>query len=110
MYSHTLTVSTPRLNIPQVLAIDFVTSLISSGVAMVEYFGDEIDNAEDYVEEDMEKVREKILYTEFYFETEIPIDYDSISEYEADKILYEAIENSSEIVLKTDEKDIVIYL
>ncbi|WP_433780428.1 hypothetical protein [Flavobacterium anhuiense] len=35
---------------------------------------------------------------------------DSLPEQEADKILYQAIEKSDDIILKTDEKDILIYL
>lgn len=65
MYSHTLSFSTPRLRIPEQVSLGFVTSLANMGVAMLEYFGSQIDNCEDYVEEDMKTVSEKISYFEF---------------------------------------------
>ncbi|BDU25154.1 hypothetical protein [Flavobacterium sp. GSB-24] len=110
MYNHTLTVSTARKPFPNEVSIDFVTSLINRGVAMVEYFGPEIDNCEDYVEEDMKLVSEQISYFEFYFSTEQSIDYDALSETEVDQILFDAIKKSDKIKLQSDQKDIMIYL
>lgn len=110
MFSHTLTVSTAKIPIPDQVSIDFITSLINRGVAMVEYFGPEIDNCEDYVEEDMKLVSGQISYFEFYFSTEQSIDYDALTETEVDQVLFDAIDKSDKIKLQADQKDIMIYL
>ncbi|WP_240628201.1 hypothetical protein [Flavobacterium anhuiense] len=107
LHPHTFNFQTAHL---MGFQLTLLTSLINRRLVMVEDFGHEIDNPEDYVDEDLKRLSEKISYFEFCFETKMPIDYDSLPEQEADKILYQAIEKSDDIILKTDEKDILIYL
>ncbi|URM37158.1 hypothetical protein [Flavobacterium anhuiense] len=110
MYQHTLILSAAKAHIPENVTIDFVTSLMNRGIAMVEYFGPEIDNPECFVDEDMKAVSETISYFEFFFDTEESIDYDSLNENEVDQLLLEQIKKSANIEIKADEKDIVVYL
>lgn len=110
MNKHTLILSTAKVHIPDNVTIDFITSLMNTGVAMVEYFGPEIDNPECFVDEDMKAVSETISYFEFFFDTEEPIKYDDLNEEQIDHLLLEQIKKSAHIEMKADEKDVIIYL
>jgi len=110
MESHTLVLATTKTTIPPDLFIEFVTSLINRSVAMVEYFGPEIDNPCDFIDDDMKNVSEEITYIEIFFDTELPIDYDDLDESQVDELILSTIGASSKIEMKSDGKDIVVHL
>jgi len=110
MESHTLILSTAKLTIPNVITMDMVTSLINRGLTGVEYFGIEIDNQADYIDEDMKAASEEITYIEFYFDTEESIDYDSLSLEEVNALILDIIKKSTQIEIRADEKDVTLYL
>lgn len=110
METHTLILSTAKVAIPANLTIDFITSLINRGLTGIEYFGQEIDNQEDFVEPDMKLASEEISYFEFFFDTEEPIEYDLLSETDVDSFILDLIKKSANIELRADEKDVTLYL
>lgn len=110
MESHTLILSTVKTAIPVGVTIDFVTNLLNRGLTLIEYFGPELDNPECYVDEDMAAASAKINYFEFYFETEEPIDYNSLNEVQVDQLIYDEIKKSTHLELRADSKDVTIYL
>ncbi|MEN2415523.1 hypothetical protein [Flavobacterium mesophilum] len=110
MKCHTLILSTAKVSIPQPVTIDFVTNLINRGLTAIDYFGEEIDNPESFVEEDMKAVSETISYFDFFFETESEIQYDTLNEVQVDEYILKTISDSSKIEIKSDEKDLLIYL
>ena len=110
MKQHTLILSTAKVKIPDVITVDQVTSLINRGLTGIEYFGVEIDNQADYIDDDMRAASEEITYIEFYFETEEPIDYDSLSMEEVNVLILDIIKKSAKIEIRADEKDVTLYL
>lgn len=110
MANHTLILSTAKVTIPANLRIDFITSLINRGLTGVEYFGPEIDNQEDFIEPDMKLASEEISYFEFFFDTQETIEYDLLSEIDVDGLVLDLIKKSTNVGLRTEGKDIVIYL
>lgn len=62
MFCHTLILATTRLQHPGMTDLKSIRNLINQGLAMVEYFGPEIDNTSDFLEKDMETVSESISY------------------------------------------------
>lgn len=110
MQNHTLILSTAKLPIPEGVTIDFVTNLLNRGLTGIEYFGVELDNPECYIDEDMEAASSEITYFEFHFETQDPIDYNSLNEVEVDQLIYDLIKKSAHVELRADEKDITLYL
>lgn len=110
MNSHTLILSTAKVTIPDGVTIDFVTKLINRGLTAIDYFGAEIDNQPDYLDEEMKVLSETISYFHFNFDTEEAIDYDSLSEIEVDNMLMDTIKKSANIELQSDHKDITVYL
>lgn len=110
MESHTLILSTTKTTIPTDIKIDFVTNLINRGLALTEYFGVEIDNQADYVSQDMQKVSTDITYIEIYFDTEKEINYEALREDEVDELILNIISHSDKLEMRTNGKDVVVYL
>ena len=110
METHTLILSTAKIEIPKGVTTDFITNLINQGLTGIEYFGPEIDNPKDFIEPDMKLASEEISYFEFFFDTEDPIEYDLLSETDVDGFVVDLIKKSANIDLRADEKDIIIYL
>lgn len=110
MFQHTLILSTSKVHIPEAINIDFIIHLVNRGLTAIDYFGYEIDNQADYVEEDMKLASAGISYFEFNFDTEESIDYGSLDTEQIYNLLFDIIEKSANIEMRTDEKDIIIYL
>ncbi len=110
MESHTLILSSTKVSIPETLTIDFVTKLINSGLTGIEYFGIEIDNPVDAVDEDMKLTIAATSYFDFYFDTNEPINYDAMSLEDTNHFILDLIKKSANIEMRADEKDIRIYL
>lgn len=110
MYHHTLILSTAKLHVPNDLTITNVTNLLHRGIMLVEYFGIELDNGVDYIDQDMEEFHANISLIDFHFDTDEPINYDSLSILEVEKLIDDIIKKSDRIELRTNEKDITIYM
>lgn len=110
MNSHTLILSTAKVTIPDVITIDMVTSLINRGLTGIEYFGIEIDNQADYIDDDMKAASEEITYIECFFDTEETIDYDSLTVVETNALILDIIKKSAHVEIRADDKDIELYL
>ncbi|UUW08295.1 hypothetical protein NLG42_19575 [Flavobacterium plurextorum] len=77
---------------------------------MIVYLGLEIEHPQNYIESDVKKVSAGISYFEFYFKTKLAKDYNVLSEDEEDKLLFNLIDLSVELKLKTSIKYIFMYL
>ncbi|WP_211356613.1 hypothetical protein [Flavobacterium daemonense] len=109
MYDHTLILTTTKTATND-LSLDFVTHLINTGDAMVEYFGVEIDNQADFIDDDMREVSREITYIEIFFDTPDPIDYDAMTEIEIDDFILKLLANSTIYDMTTDGKDVILNL
>jgi hypothetical protein len=110
MQHHTLILSTPKLHFPEKITITYVTNLLHRGLLLIEYFGIEIDNQPDYIDQDMEEASHKFTYIDFHFDTEESIDYDSLSITDVEHLIDNIIKQSDTIDLRVNEKDIVVNL
>lgn len=110
MNSHTLILSTAKLPIPEDISIYFVTKLLHRGLTLVEYFGIELDNPLDFLDDDMKAASEEITYIDFNFDTPESIDYDSLTIEEIEHLIDDIIKNSKSIEIRADEKDVTLYL
>ena len=101
MISHTLILSTPKREIPNEEIIKFLQELIANNLTNIDYFGEELDNQDDYRDEEMQLKYDSSTVITFHFENEA-IDYDTFSETETFNIL--------ELLLNSDRKNqIVVY-
>lgn len=110
MSNHTLILSTAKVSISQSLSIDFITHLINRGLTAIDYFGVEIDNQEDFIDDDMKLASAEISYFTFNFDTEESINYESLNSEDVFQLLNEVIEKSANIDMRADEKDITVNL
>lgn len=110
MNHHTLILSTAKLHIPEAITITYVTNLLHRGLLLIEYFGVEIDNQPDYIDQDMEEASHEISYIDFHFDTEEPIDYDSLSVPDVERLIENIIKQSDKIDLRVNSKDITVNL
>ncbi|MCK8143186.1 hypothetical protein MW871_14950 [Flavobacterium sp. I-SCBP12n] len=110
MQTHTLIFSVPKLQIPEVLTIEFVINIIKNDLASIDYFGFEIDNQADYTDFEQQEVNDKNTYIDFNFSTPNVVEYKALSKTEIDTLILEIIENSESIELRADHKDVTIYL
>lgn len=110
MHQHTLILTTNKLMIPQEVTIDFVKTLINRGLAPVEYFGMELDNQEDYIDDDMAAVSEEITYIEIHFNTDEIIEYEDLDEVEVDNLIMDLFDKNPNSEVRIDGKDVTIYL
>ncbi len=110
MKSHTLILTTTKTAIPADLNKVFVTSLINRGLALTEYFGEEIDNQHDFIDEDMDKLSAEITFIEIFFDTEAPIEYDLLTETDIDTLILDLFDKSPRQDFHTDGKDVTVHL
>ena len=110
MENHTLILSTPKLDVPEAVTITYVTNLLHKGLLLIEYFGIELDNTADYIDQDMKEFDENISMIDFHFSTEEPLDYDSLSVIDVERLIDNIIKQSDYVELRANEKDITINL
>jgi hypothetical protein len=110
MHHHTLILSTAKLHVPNGIVFTYVTNLLHRGLTVIEYFGTELDNTADYIDQDMKEFDEKISLIDFHFGTEEAINYDSLSVIEVEKLIDDIIKKAGHIDLRANEKDITINL
>lgn len=110
MIPHTLILSKAKVEFPKLITIDFVANLINHGLTEIEYFGIELDNQEDFVDDDIKMTRAENTYIEFYFDTEESIDYDLLTLTEVERFIDNIIKKADKIDLRVNKKDITVYL
>jgi len=110
MNAHTVILSTTKTEITKDSSCDTIAHLINRGIAMVDYFGVELDNDADYIADDMKDVSNDITYIEIHFETEEPIDYDSLNEVEVDNLILDLLANTENKEVRCFGKDITLYM
>lgn len=110
MYHHTLILSTAKLHVPKGIEITYVTNLLHKGLLLIEYFGVQLDNSADYIDQDMKEFDAKKSLIDFHFDTEETIDYDSLSVIEVEKLIDDIIKKAGRVDLRSDGKDITVYL
>lgn len=111
--THTLVLSTPRFDIqskPNV--IEIANSLIHSKLVNVDYFGIELDNQADYIDEEMALKMSTSTFITFHFDENIAsqVDYDCDEEVILNLILSILMENQiREVLVYENEIDVYIY-
>lgn len=81
MESHTIILSTKKINYPDSISKELVSGLIKDKKVQMDYFGIEPDNQADYLDASMQEIIERSTIINIYFESNI-IDYNSFSEDE----------------------------
>ena len=62
MIQHTLILTVPLVKIPETNILEFAKQLIAANLVNIDYFGIELDNGDDYIDE------EKMKYLVFEYE------------------------------------------
>lgn len=110
MEHHTVILETSNKEIPKGQIVPFVLDLISKDQFLVDYFGCELDHQADYIDEEMQhKIDTKTVIT-INFETEEPIDYDSLTSFEASALISHNLKHPSDIEIIVEDNDITIHL
>lgn len=107
---HTVILKTPLLTVPNAGILLIVKHLIENNRTKIDYFGGEIDNPADYIDEEMQKEIDNSTFVEISFESEDEIDYHSIEPHEVYNIILDQIESAKERITQTDGKDITVSL
>lgn len=109
MIQHTLILTTPLIEIPATNILDFAKDLIASNLTNIDYFGIELDNGADYVDEEMQNKFANSTYLTFHF-TDIEINYLSLNEDNVINLLFNLLNNNEIGQIIVDEKDIEVYI
>lgn len=110
--THTLILSTPRIEMPDnPNVIEMVNEMVHNNLCNIEYFGGELDNQADYVDESEQLKINSTTYLTIHFDLESSntLDYNSSEESVLNKMLTILMENQIREVL-IDEKDMEIYI
>ena len=110
--THTLILSTPRITIPEnPNVIVMLNELVHNNLCNIEYFGGELDNQLDYVDENEQIKINSSTYITLYFDLDISntVDYNSNEEIILNQMLTLLMETQIREVL-VDDKDIEIYI
>jgi hypothetical protein len=110
--SHTIILTTPRLEIPEnPNVIQLVNDMIHNNLCNIDYFGSELDNHQDYIDDEMASKLEATSFIKLHFDNshyEI-LDYDFTDENACNLFLEILMENEIKQVI-VDDKDIEIYI
>ena len=110
--THTLIISTPRLDIPEnPNIIELINGLVHNNLCNIEYFGGELDNQADYIDDEMAiKIASSTYITLHFDQNSInEVDYDLPEDNVLNLMLDVIMENQIREVI-VDEKDIEIYI
>jgi hypothetical protein len=108
MISHTLILSTPKREIPNEEIIQFLQELIANNLTNIDYFGEELDNQDDFRDEKMQLKYDSSTIITFHFENDA-INYNTLSEAETFKIINLFMDSNRKTNIIVDNKDIDIY-
>lgn len=110
--THTIILTTPRFEIPSNLnVIELLNELIHSNLVNIDYFGSELDNPVDYVDDEMKEEMETTSYLTLHFDQNASdnIDYDIDEDSALNLVISLIMERQIKEVI-VDEKDIDIYI
>lgn len=109
MESHTLILTSPKLDIPESNIIEFTKELIASNLLNIDYFGAEMYNQADYQDAEMIDKHNGTTIITFHFEHH-EINYDSFTENETFQFIINLLEQEKIGQVIIDEKDVEIYI
>lgn len=109
MMSHTLILTTPKIEIPESNIIDFTKDLITSNLVNIDYFGCEQDNQADYIDDQMQDTIDNTTYITFHFNYP-EIDYEKYDEVETLQLIVDVIEQKKIREVKIDDKDVEYFI
>lgn len=109
MINHTIILTTPKIDIPASNIIDFTKELIITNLLNIDYFGGELDNQADYIDEKMQDKIDNTTYITFHFNYS-EIDYDKLNEVETLQLIVDVLEqqNIGEVIV--DDKDVECFI
>jgi hypothetical protein len=110
--THTIILTTPRFEIPSnPNVIEILNNLVHNNLVNIDYFGGELDNQADYVDEEMKEVIETTSFITLHFDQNASdnIDYDIDEESALNLVISIVMVNQIRDVI-VDEKDIDIYI
>ena len=106
---HTLILLTQRFIVPKIGQCRLVNHLIKNTEIDIDYFGIEIDNPVDYIDEEMELKIMNTSFINFFFEDN-EIEYSNYAKAEILKLAENLLRKPSEIIISEDSKDIDFYI
>ena len=106
---HTLILSTQRFIVPKIGQCRLVNHLIKNIEIDIDYFGIEIDNPVDYIDEEMELKIMNTSFINFFFEDN-EIVYSNYAKAEILKLAENLLRKPYEIIMSEDSKDIDFYI
>ena len=109
MIQHTLILTTPKIEIPSTNILEFTKELIAANLVNIDYFGVEIDNGDDYVDDEMQSKIDNSTYLTFHFSGS-DINYVILNEDSVINLLFNLLNNREIGQIIVDEKDIEIYI
>lgn len=109
MIQHTLILATPKVEIPSVEILEFAKNLIAANMSTIDYFGVELDNSYDYIDEEMQNTIDNSTYLTFHF-THPEINYVILNEDEILNLLFNLLNKNEIGQVIAYEKDIEVYI
>lgn len=109
MIQHTLILTTPKIEIPSTNILEFTKELIAANLVNIDYFGVELDNGTDFVDEEMKNSIDNSTYLTFHF-SDIEINYIIYTEDQVINLLFNKLNNNEIGQIIVDEKDIEVYI
>lgn len=109
MIQHTLILTVPLVKIPETNILDFVKELITANLVNIDYFGIELDNGDDYVDEEMQSKIDNSTYLTFHF-SDIEINYIIYNEDQVINLLFNKLNNNEIGQIIVTEKDVEVYI
>lgn len=109
MIQHTLILTTPLIEIPTTNILDFVKEVIAANLVNIDYFGIELDNGDDYVDEEMQSKIDNSTYLTFHF-SDIEINYIIYNEDQVINLLFNKLNNNEIGQIIVTEKDVEVYI
>lgn len=110
--THTLILSTPKLDLPfNPNVVELINSLVHNNLCNIEYFGGELDNQADYVDESEQARIDSTTFITLHFNqnTTDEVDYNLNEESVLNLILNVISENQIREMI-VDDKDVEIYI
>lgn len=109
MMQHTLILATPKVEIPSDKILEFAKDLIAANIPSIDYFGVELDNGYDYMDEEMQNTINDSTYLTFHFEHP-EINYVILTDDEIINLLFNLLNKNEIGQVIAYEKDIEVYI
>ncbi|WP_367752497.1 hypothetical protein [Flavobacterium sp. WC2430] len=109
MINHTLILTIPKVELPTVNILEFAKDLIAANSPTIDYFGVELDNDYDYIDEEMQSKIDNSTYLTFHF-SDIEINYVIYDEDQVINLLFNKLNNDEIGQIIVTEKDIEVFI